>query len=78
MVPIYEQLGPYWIEYLMHIPLALIGIYLMYRAGTFTRPGTGGKGILGLVLFVCVLFAGGEAFWHFEFPRLFPLYESIL
>ena len=78
MTPIYEQVGPWLIEYVMHIPLAIIGFILLWKQGTFNLKNTGGKIMLALVLFMCLSFPIGQAYWHFAFPTAFPLHETIL
>lgn len=43
MTPIYEQLGPWLVEYAMHIPLAIIGFIILWKAGDFSAKKPGGK-----------------------------------
>ncbi|MBR0597860.1 hypothetical protein [Sinanaerobacter chloroacetimidivorans] len=76
MTPIYEQIGPWLIEYAMHIPLAVIGFVLLCKEGVFKKPG--GKILFILVVFICLFFPISQAYWHFQFPVAFPLHETIL
>jgi hypothetical protein len=75
-MPIYEQAGPWVIEFAMHIPLAIIGFIIMWKAGVFKREG--GHAVLGMTIYICLFFPIVEGLWHFVFPQLFPAYTGIL
>lgn len=77
-MPIYEQFGPYVIQYAMHIPLAILGFVLMYKAGVFDFKKPSGKIIFVITLLICLIFPLSQAYWHFGLPLAFPLHESIL
>lgn len=78
MTPIYEQVGPWLVEYVMHIPLAIIGFIILWKAGDFSVKKPGGKIVLIMTIWICLVFPIGEAIWHFAFPQMFPLHETIL
>lgn len=73
---IYEQIGPWLVEYVMHIPLAIIGLVIMIKYKQFHEAG--GKIVMWLTIYVCLFFPIIEGLWHFVFPRLFPVHESVL
>lgn len=81
MTPIYENPAPYILYYALQIPLVIAAIVIMYKNGEFSnkiQKDGGTKILLGLILFVAILFPVGHALWHFVFPTMFPLHETIL
>lgn len=78
---IYENPAPYILYYALQLPLVIIAIIIMYKSGDFSskvQKDGGTKILLFLVLFAAILFPVGHALWHFEFPTMFPLHETIL